>query len=222
MKINLLIMTFFLDLCHKLAEVFSIFATKTKRMELSESIIKKISQPGLWIVKSMQPCRDISHFIYEMVYKGGVSVDIYSNNKKEIQNEVVAMISRDYIDNASDENERNWIEQEMAEYNTHGFFWHPEEMNDYVGNGSFWSHYAIIKDDNLLIHSNCVHNIALVDSIERMWVKEEKDLPRIFTEIDSDAKDHKKTVLVFLSDNQLKRGVFAGVQIVDLDLKADK
>ena len=212
----------FYGLCHKLAEVFIIFAKKYQSMELSESIIKKISQPGLWIVKSMLPCRDISQFIYEMVYKGGVSVDIYTNNKKEIQNEVVAMISQDCIDNASDENERNWLEQEMAEYNTHGFFWHPEEMNDYVGNGSFWSHYAIIKDDNLLIHSNCVHSIALVDGIERLWVEEEKEIPRIFREIDCDAKNHKKTVLIFLTDSQQKWGIIAGVQIVDLDLKADK
>ena len=189
-----------------------------KEVIFTESIFKKISQPGLWIVKSMQPCRDISHFIYEMVYKGGVSVDIFSTNKKEIQNEVVAMISRDCIENASDENERKWIEQEMAEYNTHGFFWHPEEMNDYVGNGVFWSHYAIIKDDNLLIHSNCVHSIALVDSVERMWVKEEKDIPRIFTEIDSDAKAYKKSAIVFLSDSQLKRCVFAGAQVMCLDL----
>ena len=186
-------------------------------MELSESIIKKISQPGLWVVKSMLPCRDISQFIYEMVYKGGVSVDIYTNNKKEIQNEVVAMIRQDCINNASDENERNWLEQEMAEYNTHSFFWYPEEMNDYVGNGPFWSHYAIIKDDNLLIHSNCVHSIALVDGLEKLWIEEEINIPRIFTEIDSDAKDHKKTVLVFLTDSQLKRVVFAGVQIVDID-----
>jgi hypothetical protein len=168
----------------------------------------------------MQPCRDISNLIFEMVYKGGVSVDIYTTNKKEIQNEVVAMIRQDCVDSASDENERNWLEQEMEEYNTHGFFWYPEEMNDYVSDGSFWSNYAIIKDDNLLIHSNCVHSIALVDGIEKLWVEEEKDIPRIFREIDSDAKDNNKTVLVFLSDSQLKRSVFAGVQTVALDIKA--
>ena len=178
------------------------------------SIIKKISQPGLWIVKSMLPCRDISQFIYEMVYKGGVSVDIYTNNKKEIQNEVVAMISQDCIDNASDENERNWFEQEMAEYNTHGFFWYPEEMNEYVSNGPFWANYAIIHEDNVLIHSNCVHSIALVEGIEKLWVEEEEDIPRIFKEIDSEAKDHNKTVLVFLSDSQLKSGVFANVHSI--------
>ena len=178
------------------------------------SIIKKISQPGLWIVKSMLPCRDISQFIYEMVYKGGVSVDIYTNNKKEIQNEVVAMISQDCIDNASDENERNWFEQEMAEYNTHCFFWYPEEMNEYVSNGPFWASYAIIHEDNVLIHSNCVHSIALVEGIEKLWVEEEEDIPRIFKEIDSEAKDHNKTVLVFLSDSQLKSGVFANVHSI--------
>ena len=49
---------------------------------MNDSIIKNISQPGLWVVKSMQTCRDISEFIYEMVYKGGVSVDIYSTQKR--------------------------------------------------------------------------------------------------------------------------------------------
>lgn len=185
-----------------------------KKVICTDSLFQKLHKPGLWVVKSMRPCWDISHFIYEMVYKGGMSVDIFSTNKKEIQNEVVAMISQDCIDNASDENERNWLEQEMAEFNTHGFFWHPEEMNDYVGNGSFWSHYAIIKDDNLLIHSNCVHSIALVDSIERLWVKEEKDIPRIITEIDSDAKVYKKSAIVFLSESQLRWCVFAGAHSI--------
>lgn len=189
---------------------------------MNDSIIKNISQPGLWVVKSMQTCRDISEFIYEMVYKGGVSVDIFSTNKKDIQNEVIAMIRQDYIDNASDENERNWLEQEMAEYNTHGFFWYPEEMNDYVSNGLFWANYAIIHEDNVLIHSNCVNSIALVDGIEKLWLEKEIDIPRIFKEIDSDAKDHKKTVLVFLSDSLLKRSVFDGVQTVTLDFKLTK
>lgn len=183
-------------------------------MELSESIIKKISQPGLWIMKSMQPCRDISQFIYEMVYKGGMFVDIFSSNKREIKNEVVALIRQDCIDNVSDENERNWIEQEMSEYNTHGFFWHPEEMNDYVDNGVFWSSYAIIKDDNLLVHSNCVHGIALVDGLEKLWVEEEKDIPTKIKEVNSDAKVYKKSAIMFLSDSQLRWCVFAGAHSI--------
>lgn len=159
-----------------------------------------MSQPGLWFVKASRTGMNISKFVYELTYKGGISVDIYSSLKKEIQTEVISMIRSDCIGSASDENERNWLEQEMSEYNTHGFFWYPEEMNDYIDNGPFWSSYAIFKENGLRMLS-CVHRLILVDGLNDLEYEEETRLLNILAMIDVDAKQYQKSVVIFLSES---------------------
>ena len=178
-------------------------------MVISDYVIKKISQYGLWFVKASRTNMNISKFVYELTYKGGISVDIYSPMKKEIQNNVIGMIISDCIGSASDENERNWLEQEMSEYNTHGFFWYPEEMNDYIDNGPFWSSYAVFKKYNPRMLS-CVHRLILVDGLVNLEYEEETCLLNILAMIDVDAKIYQKSVVIFLSgrySSEIKRFV---------------
>ena len=74
-------------------------------------------------------------YIYDLAFELGLPIVVYSSStKKEIQNEVLGFIKAKCIEAASDELERNWLEQEMMEYNNHGFFFYPEELNDYVPN----------------------------------------------------------------------------------------
>ena len=169
-------------------------------MVLSDYVIKKISHPGLWLVKASRTGINISKFVYELTYKGGISVDIYSSVKKEIQTNVISMIRSDCIGSASDENERNWLEQEMSEYNTHGFFWYPEEMNDYIDNGPFWNSYAVFKEDSLRLLS-CVHRLILVDGLNDLEYEEETCLLNILAMIDVDAKMYQKSVVIFFSES---------------------
>ena len=89
----------------------------------------------------------------------GLPIVVYSNStKKEIQNEVLGFIKAKCIEAASDELERNWLEQEMMEYNNPGFFFYPEELNDYVPNGSFWTNYVFFDK---FTHIKIEHNFII-------------------------------------------------------------
>lgn len=88
------------------------------RMTLTCSMIQKLSEPGLWFYKSFQPMTDIIKMVYELSVKNGVPVTVLSSCNKWIQQDIIAMVRKDCIDTASNENERNWLEQEMAEQNS--------------------------------------------------------------------------------------------------------
>ena len=52
--------------------------------------------------------------------------------RKEIQNEVFSLVRKHCIESASDELEYNWLEQELSEWKTHGFLWHPASLVFYL------------------------------------------------------------------------------------------
>ena len=105
---------------------------------------EKLNVPGIWFGCSEEPANQLSRYVYDLAVELGLPIVVYSNStKKEIQNEVLGFIKAKCIEAASDELERNWLEQEMMEYNNHVFFWYPEELNDYVPNGSFWTNYVL-------------------------------------------------------------------------------
>ena len=131
-------------------------------MEIVDSF-EKIVRTGLWFVKSRQPVVDLSRFVYEFAVELGVSVTIHSTAKRAVQNEVVTLIKKNYIENATDELEREWLEQELKEYNTHDHFWYPPEMNQYATTGVFWSHDALFLDYEWLMLPSCGNDIVLVD-----------------------------------------------------------
>lgn len=89
---------------------------------LTDFIRKKLSESGPWFLRSKQPMEDISSLLYELAVKMGVPVTVLSQNKKQVQNAVIAKVGQDIIKSAYTENEKNWLE---------------DEMNDYVPNGSF-------------------------------------------------------------------------------------
>ena len=89
-------------------------------MEIVDSF-EKVIKPGLWLVRSRQPIADVSRFVYGIGVELGQPLTVLTFAKKEIQNEVFALIRKDCLDGASDELEYNWLEQELSEYKTHGF-----------------------------------------------------------------------------------------------------
>ena len=76
--------------------------------------MQKVDMPGLWFLKSNRPLSDISDLIYELSVKGCAHFFVRSQFKREIQKDVLAKVMKDFLDEASDENERNWLEQEMV------------------------------------------------------------------------------------------------------------
>lgn len=169
-------------------------------MMLTDSMMQKISESGLWFYKSYLPITDISKMVYELSVRNGVPVTVLSSCNKRIQQDIIAMVRKDCIDTAYNENERNWLEQEMAEYNTHGFFFHPQEMNEYVENGPFWSHYVFFDDNEWLNLSLCLDKVIIVEDIHVLCDYEgETDLENTLPMVHADAMERNITVVVFVS-----------------------
>lgn len=163
--------------------------------------IEKLNKPGIWFVKTGQPSTELCKYVYELAVELGQPVVVLSSlSKKEIQNNVVEMVKKKCVDMASDELERNWLEQEMAEYNTHGQFWYPEEMNDYVPNGSFWSNYVSFNEFKILSFTNVFSNLYLIDNLSELWYDDKsEDILSRLPSIEKDAVEYKKTFIVFVS-----------------------
>ncbi len=169
-------------------------------MEIVDSF-EKVIMPGLWLVRSRQPIIDVGRFVYEIGVELGQPLTVLTFDKKEIQNEVFSLVSKNCLERAYSELEYNWLEQELSEYKAHGFLWHPEELNVYLPNGSFWSNYIQFDADGWLSLANCSYNIILVDDVAKMWWEDERELSRILAMVEKDAKEKKKTVFLFVSPN---------------------
>ena len=168
--------------------------------------IEKLNRPGLWFVKTRQPCTELCKYVYFLAVEFGLQIVVYSSaSKKEIQNNIIEMIKKKCVDMASDELERNWLEQEMAEYNSHGKFWYPEEMNDYVPNGSFWSNYVSFDEFKILSFNNSFSNLYIIDNLSDLWYDEINDdnLSRLPL-IEKEAIEYKKTLVVFIASPNIE------------------
>ena len=171
-------------------------------MIVTDSMLQKVDMPGLWFLKSSRPSSDISDLIYELSVKGCAHFFVRSQFKREIQKEVLAKVIKDYLDGASDENERNWMEQELSEYREHGFFYYPEELNDYVENGYFWCDTAHFLDDLPFIPDiiNFDNNNIILEDIFELGYDDEKDLLKILQLNQEDAIRINTTVIIFVQD----------------------
>ena len=163
---------------------------------------EKLNKPGLWFVCSGQPATELKQYIYDFAVESGLPIVVYSGiPKKEIQNAVINRIKTKCLENATDEKERDWLEQEMMEYNNHGFFWYPEELNDYIPNGSFWRNYVDIDEFKVLSFTNCFSNLYLIENLSELWLDEDDYLSQDLILIEKEAIEYKKTVIVFVSPN---------------------
>ena len=162
--------------------------------------IEKLNKPGLWFVCSTQPSFELCKYVYDLAVELGLPVVVYSAaSKMEIQNSIIEMVKRKCVDMASDELERNWLEQEMTEYNTHGQFWYPEEMNDYVPNGSFWLNYVFFDEFKILSFTNTFSNLYLIDNLSELCYDDESDWLQSLPSIEKEAVEYKKTIVMFIA-----------------------
>ena len=162
----------------------------------------KLNKPGLWFVCSGQPATELKQHVYNFAVESGLPIVVYSGiPKKEIQNAVINRIKTKCLENATDEKERDWLEQEMMEYNNHGFFWYPEELNDFIPNGSFWRNYVYLDEFKILSFSNCFSNLYLIDNLLELSHDYGSDYSQALTSIEQEAVEYKKTIIVFVSPN---------------------
>lgn len=163
---------------------------------------EKLNKPGLWFVCSGRPASELKQYVYDFAVELGLPVVVYSSmSEKEIQNAVIDLIKTKYLDNAANEQERDWLEQEMSEYNTHGFFFHPQEMNDYVENGPFWTDYVFFDNFKILSFTNSFSHLYLIDNLSELCLDYGSDYSRALTSIEQEAVEYKKTIIVFVSPN---------------------
>ena len=163
---------------------------------------EKLNKPGLWFVCSGQPATELKQHVYNFAVESGLPIVVYSGiPKKEIQNAVINRIKTKCLENATDEKERDWLEQEMMEYNNHGFFWYPEELNDFIPNGSFWRNYVCFDEFKILSFTNCFSNLYLIDNLLELSHDYGSDYSQALTSIEQEAVEHNKTIIVFVSPN---------------------
>lgn len=165
---------------------------------------EKLNKPGLWFVCSGQPATELKQYIYDFAVESGLPIVVYSGiPKKEIQNAVIDLIKTKCIENAENENERDWLEQEMTEYDNHGFFWYPEELNDFIPNGFFWNNYVFFDEFKILSFTNSFSNLYLIDNLSELCLGEECDLSQTLLSLEKEAVEYKKTIIVFVAYNDL-------------------
>ena len=163
---------------------------------------EKLSKPGLWFVCSEHPASELKKYVYDFAVESGLPIVVYSDiPKKEIQNSVIDRIRTKCLENANTENERNWLEQEMMEYNNHGFFWYPEELNDFIPNGSFWRNYVDIDEFKVLSFTNSFSHLYLIDNLSELSHDYGSVYSRALTSIEQEAVEYKKTIIAFVTPN---------------------
>lgn len=92
---------------------------------------ENLNKPGVWFVRSTRPSIELCRYVYDIAVELGKPIVVYSSiPKREIQNKIIEIIKRNRIEATTSELERNWLEDELSEYNSHGFFWYPKDMND--------------------------------------------------------------------------------------------
>ena len=164
--------------------------------------IEKLNKPGIWFVKTRQPSTELCKYVYVLAVEFGLPVVVYSSaSKKKIQNNVIEMIKKKCVDMASDELERNWLEQEMTEYDNHGFFWYPEELNDFIPNGFFWNNYVFFDEFKILSFTNSFSHLYLIDNLSELSHDYGSDYSRALTSIEQEAVEYKKTIIAFVTPN---------------------
>ena len=166
-------------------------------------IYAKLNKAGLWFVCSEHPASELKQYVYDFAVESGLPIVVYSGrSKKEIQNAVIDRIKTKCIEKAENENERDWLEQEMTEYDNHGFFWYPEELNDYIPNGSFWNNYVFFDEFKILSFTNSFSNLYLIDNLSELLLNfDGNDLPQALLSIEKGAIEHNQTIIIFVSPN---------------------
>ena len=148
---------------------------------------EKLNKPGLWFVCSEQPATELKQYVYDFAVESGLPIVVYSDiPKKEIQNAVIDRIKTKYIENATDEKVRNWLEQEMMEYNNHG---------------SFWYNYVYFDEFEILSFTNCFSNLYLINNLSKLYIGDGHDMSHTLLSIEQEAVEYKKTIIVFVSPN---------------------
>ena len=174
-------------------------------MILTDSMMLKVREPGMWFRLTSRPMTDISELIYELSVISGTPVNVITSFNRQLQKDIIAKVMNDCIGKASDENEKNWLESEMAEYNAHGLFFYPEEMNDFVEGRSFWTEYVYFRENQWEYIVNYSKEVIIVDDMNILSYYDDngevKELLKILQLNHKEAIEFGSSVIVFVHEN---------------------
>lgn len=168
-------------------------------MNHTNSLLSRLSAPGLWLMKSRNIVDDIGRHIHDLAVDGGLFLQVYSPHKDRIVSNVISMIIKDLQLGATSPDERDRIEKDISHYYECGHFAELEELNDYIPKGSFWEEQVRIEDFDPLFLCNCANEQAiLIDGLD-VFVNEHdpSSIDKLLL-TSSLALQEKKSVVVFV------------------------
>ena len=172
-----------------------------KKLVVSDSLLQKIMEPGLWFIFSKSPIAyDISRFVYELAMKNDLSLDIYSSAKEEIQNGIIDLIINENHIEDSDIHASKWIEFESSGYKTYSYISCNSDP-DLVDTPSCykWSFDALFHEGKRLELPNCRLNTTIIEDLSMLYSDCERDMESILSLFDKEAIRMNKTIIVFVS-----------------------
>lgn len=173
-------------------------------MALSDLLINKATQPGLWFVKSIYTSLDIIKLVYSLAVKGSMYLEIYSSDKERIVNSVISMITKDRLSSTTNPDEHFYVKNAISEYYERGFFW-CSELNDYLMDGVFWERHVWIYDYDPLFIENSEFDTLILDDIngldDNYYKYNEVSKNNLLQQTEKLAIQKRKSVFVFVSDN---------------------
>ncbi len=85
---------------------------------------EKLNKSGLWFVCSEHPATELKQYVYDFAVESGLPIVVYSDiPKKEIQNAVIDLIKTKCIENAENENERDFFSSGRRQNGNQNVIW---------------------------------------------------------------------------------------------------
>lgn len=169
-------------------------------MALSNLLLTKTSQPGLWLIKSRNSSMDISKLVFDLAVSGSMFLEIYSTDKERITSNVMSMIIKDRQSNTTDADNRFYVENDISDYYEHGSFWIMPELNDFLPNGDFWERQVWIRDYDPLFIENSICKTILVDDVNTLNKHNEASFAYFLRQTNRLALQEKKSVFLFMNE----------------------
>ena len=169
-------------------------------MALSNLLLSKASQPGLWLIKSRNSIIDICQLVFDLAFMGSMFLEIYSSDKERIVNMVISMIIKDRLHDASDPSERVIIENDISAYHERGCFCSLTELNDFLIESEFWERQVWIYDYDPLFVENSSRNTIIVDYVNKFNKYNEASFANFLRQTNRLALREKKSVFMFMNE----------------------
>lgn len=167
-------------------------------MTLNSETLSKITQPGLWFIKSRQPLFNISSLISKFVIDGSMFITIYTTQEEILKNEVMLRFFNDQKNYPDD----ILSDHDLSEYLDCDAL---DSTYDFVENFNFlWDSYVDIRNEFSLscCSLNSSFNPILIDYPSILWYEHEPHCAKDLINEESSILEIGRSVIVFLPERE--------------------